>query len=96
MTSEKPNDPQTPAPPVREADAKPPRRTLLKNISSGALGGVVIGVTVGVVLVLTLDPVELTGRLGSRAVLFLGFEAGFAGAIIGGILGGLSGLRNAP
>lgn len=75
---------------------RPPRRTLSRAIAAGGASGAAVGVGVAAILVFVLGAVEYTGPLGMRALLFLGFEAGFAGAIIGGVLAGLSGLRNTP
>ena len=76
---------------------KPPRRRLGRAIAIGAAAGAAIGIAVAFVLVFVLGPVEPDGRLGSRAILGLSYEAGFAGAIIGGIVGAvMSKLRNAP
>lgn len=77
--------------------ARPPRRRLGRAIAIGAGSGAAIGIAVAFVLVFVLGPVEPDGKLGSRAILGLSYEAGFAGAIIGGIAAAvMSKLRNSP
>jgi len=70
------------------------RMTLWRAILVGAAIGLVIGALAAVILDLVLGPVSMTGRLGSRAILFLAFEAGFAGAIVGALVSAMAELKH--
>ena len=69
------------------------RKNLWRAILIGAAGGLVLGAIAGLVLGLILGPVSLTGAMGSSAVVFLAFEAGFAGAIVGALVAAMFGLK---
>lgn len=70
------------------------RMALWRAIVIGGVAGAVIGAVVAVLLDLILGPVSITGRLGSRAILFLAFEAAFAGAIVGSLVSAMAELRH--
>lgn len=70
------------------------RKALWRAILIGGAAGAVIGAIAAVLLDLILGPVSITGQLGSRAILFLAFEAAFAGAIVGALVSAMAELRH--
>ena len=72
----------------------PPRRTLASGLAVGAIIGALAGIGAASILVFVLSAVQLAGPLALKAMIFLGFEAGFAGAVVGGAIAALVRKKN--